>query len=366
MLGYSACIVSAANAYHVPPAEIETVIKTRHGPTALGVMGIASAWLPTLARAGFKPEKVIWDTCSNIAAGAWILAANPKSVIAQDSPTENRVATERTLPGCAVRAAAEYHIRLSDVAYVLAAPHRSQQIGPMGIPEAWLPFLARNGFDPNQIRSDQCTGFIAGEWILGVEALQGEAAQTPIEERNVPTDTPPAWLFPIVLAASVKYSLPPELLFAVADIESGFKPWVTSHAGAEGLMQLMPQTAATYSVGQPYDATQNVMGGAAYLATLRVEFKGNLPLMIAAYNSGEQAVVGYGNRIPPFRETELYVPAVLSRFDYYRKHTHAAYSRRSDSLSTALQSQLHSAPIITLARYGGLLSSQPTLPHSNR
>lgn len=108
------------------------------------------------------------------------------------------------------------------------------------------------------------------------------------------------------------------LLHAVAAAESAYNPAARSSKGAMGIMQLMPATAARYGVTDPYDAKQNLTGGARYLSDLMRMFNNDTRLALAAYNAGENAVLRYGGKVPPFRETEAYVPKVL---DYYRSLT---------------------------------------------
>ncbi len=101
------------------------------------------------------------------------------------------------------------------------------------------------------------------------------------------------------------------LLRAVIVVESGFNARAVSPRGAVGLMQLMPATAARFGVGDVYDPRENVHGGARYLRFLMDRFGQDLRLALAAYNAGEQAVERNGGRIPPFAETQAYVPRVL-------------------------------------------------------
>ena len=99
------------------------------------------------------------------------------------------------------------------------------------------------------------------------------------------------------------------LIRAVVHAESGFQPDAVSHAGARGLMQLMPGTAKRFSVVDAFNPQQNITGGAAYLAWLLNEFEGDLTRAIAAYNAGENAVHRYGG-VPPFPETREFVRRV--------------------------------------------------------
>ena len=101
------------------------------------------------------------------------------------------------------------------------------------------------------------------------------------------------------------------LVHAVITAESGYNPNAVSRAGAQGLMQLMPATAKRYAVRDILDPHQNIRGGTRYLRDLLDMFDNNLELAIAAYNAGENAVIRYGMKIPPYRETQAYVPKVL-------------------------------------------------------
>lgn len=117
----------------------------------------------------------------------------------------------------------------------------------------------------------------------------------------------------IVRTAAVKERISPALLLAVIDIESRGAVKAKSHKGAQGLMQLMPGTAARYNVKDAYDPAQNIAGGAAYLDDLLRMFKGDIILALAAYNAGENAVLRHGG-VPPYNETRDYVAKVMSSF----------------------------------------------------
>jgi soluble lytic murein transglycosylase-like protein len=109
----------------------------------------------------------------------------------------------------------------------------------------------------------------------------------------------------------------PALVRAVIAVESAFDPKAVSPAGAQGLMQLLPSTARRYGVGNPFDPEQNLSGGAKYLSYLLKRYNNNLELVLAAYNAGEDAVDRAGRRIPPYRETREYVPAVLKMYKQF-------------------------------------------------
>jgi hypothetical protein len=112
----------------------------------------------------------------------------------------------------------------------------------------------------------------------------------------------------LFVKAGTKYGVSPKLLAAVAKVESGYNPEAVSKVGARGLMQLMPSTAKGLGVDNAFDPEQAIFGGAKLLANNLREFK-SLPLALAAYNAGGGAVKKYGG-IPPFAETQAYVPKV--------------------------------------------------------
>jgi len=120
-------------------------------------------------------------------------------------------------------------------------------------------------------------------------------------------------------AASGLYGVDRALVRAVMHAESAFRPYAISEAGAQGLMQLMPATAARFAVDDPFDARQNIRGGVRYLAWLLKRFNGNQVLALAGYNAGEASVVEY-NGVPPYAETQSYVTLVQSLTERYRNH----------------------------------------------
>ncbi len=124
---------------------------------------------------------------------------------------------------------------------------------------------------------------------------------------------------PLVAEAARLYSVDEGLLHSVIAVESAYNARAVSKKGAIGLMQLMPATAQRFGVRDIYDPAQNIHAGAKYLRHLLQQFNNDLRLALAAYNAGEQAVVRYGNRVPPFAETRLYVPKVLSLYNRYRE-----------------------------------------------
>ncbi len=125
----------------------------------------------------------------------------------------------------------------------------------------------------------------------------------------------------MVEQAAREHQIDQALLRAVIAVESGYDPNAVSRKGAVGLMQLMPQTARRYGVRNMYDPAQNIQGGARYLRDLMGKFNNDLPLVLAAYNAGEDAIAQHGNRIPPYRETRSYVPRVLGFYRQYQRGT---------------------------------------------
>ncbi|HEX3097405.1 MAG TPA: transglycosylase SLT domain-containing protein [Usitatibacter sp.] len=120
----------------------------------------------------------------------------------------------------------------------------------------------------------------------------------------------------IVETAARTYGVDKALVHAVISAESGYNPQAVSRTGARGLMQLMPETARRYGVRNSMDPADNINGGVKYLHDLLTMFKGDMRLAVAAYNAGENAVIRYGLRVPPYAETLGYVPKVL---EFYRK-----------------------------------------------
>jgi soluble lytic murein transglycosylase len=144
------------------------------------------------------------------------------------------------------------------------------------------------------------------------------SAPTPETRRTIPRTSGGGAFGHHIDQAASQTGLDPALIRAVIQVESNFDPSARSPKGALGLMQLMPETAARYGVKNPLDPGDNLLGGARYLRDLLRQFDDNLELALAAYNAGPGAVMRYQQRIPPFPETQAYVPKVTALLDRLR------------------------------------------------
>jgi soluble lytic murein transglycosylase-like protein len=124
----------------------------------------------------------------------------------------------------------------------------------------------------------------------------------------------------LISAAAQRHGVEPALLKAVVQTESNFSPTAVSHAGAKGLMQLMDATARQLGVTNSFDPAENIDGGARFLRQLLNRYAGNEVLALAAYNAGPGAIDSWGG-VPPYSETQAYVPRVLGLREQYREWT---------------------------------------------
>lgn len=157
-----------------------------------------------------------------------------------------------------------------------------------------------------------------GRLIIRNQEMEAKGA------RVAPWEETMAQLAPIIQEASLLYELPVSLIQAVIKVESNFFWRAVSPKGAMGLMQLMPETAASLGVKDPFNPRENIHGGCRYLRIMLNNFKGSLPLALAAYNAGGQRVVSCGFQIPPIKETQGFVTEVLGRY-------HAAQNMGTDA-----------------------------------
>ena len=124
----------------------------------------------------------------------------------------------------------------------------------------------------------------------------------------------------IITQASQRFNVDPSLVKALIKAESDFDNRAVSHKGAQGLMQLMPETANAMEVANPFSPEENIFGGTRYFSLLLDRFKNDKVLALAAYNAGPEAVETYGG-IPPFPETKSFVAKVLDYYERYKSST---------------------------------------------
>ena len=122
----------------------------------------------------------------------------------------------------------------------------------------------------------------------------------------------------IILKAASAFGVDYALIKAVIHAESSFNPHAVSSKGARGLMQIMPQNYASLNISNPFDPSQNIMGGTRYLKRMLIRYNEKLALAIAAYNAGPSAVDKY-KKIPPYEETQTYVQRVMSLYSRYKR-----------------------------------------------
>lgn len=151
------------------------------------------------------------------------------------------------------------------------------------------------------------------------QAMNGPFQANPDNEamRQAPAMMAPAQIDSLVQTNAAAFNVDPNLVKAIIANESGFNAHATSGVGAQGLMQLMPSTAAGLGVTNAYDPAQNVYGGTKYIKGLLDRFNGDMRLAVAAYNAGPGAVQKY-NGVPPYAETQNYVQNVLASYEKYK------------------------------------------------
>ena len=160
-------------------------------------------------------------------------------------------------------------------------------------------------------------------WVQSMNALATSVPQMPLP--SVPSGgknaIPNADTIALVRDAAMRHQIDPALVLALIDVESKFQSSAVSSKGARGLMQLMPHTAFRYGLRRPSDLHNpaiNIEIGMRHLKDLLVTSNGNISLALASYNAGQGAIRRFGNTIPAYRETMLYVPAILGRIPVFQ------------------------------------------------
>jgi soluble lytic murein transglycosylase-like protein len=171
-------------------------------------------------------------------------------------------------------------------------------------------YASRPGADATLVLSDFPSREAPTLLIEGPRPVQGNGKAARQQARS-PVDG--ATLNAMIDRVARETGVSDQLLLAVIATESASIPTAVSPKGAVGLMQLMPATARRFGVVDLSDPFENIRGGALYLKWLLEHFDGNLALALAGYNAGEEAVIRAGYRIPPYAETQRYVPRVLDR-----------------------------------------------------
>jgi soluble lytic murein transglycosylase-like protein len=158
--------------------------------------------------------------------------------------------------------------------------------------------------------------------LSGGREAQAVAQEARAEETGADADGGPAEAEPEVETTidehikevAARHGLRADLVAAVIEAESSNNPRAVSRRGARGLMQLMPKTAKSLGVRDPFDPKANIEGGVKHLRAMMDRFDNNIPLALAAYNAGEMAVIKYRG-IPPYRETRAYVKRIMKKLD---------------------------------------------------
>jgi|GEM_PF-3594179 len=174
-------------------------------------------------------------------------------------------------------------------------------------------------------------GLVTQEIILPRKILAPPTLlATPLDTRAEPGPTTPRksrrplvkpvnrHLRHLIHAAAIRHGIDPAMIHAIIMAESSFNPDAVSNRGAQGLMQLMPQTAESLGLADAFDPGKNIDAGARYFRQLLNQFRGDVELALAAYNAGIQSVINH-NGVPPFKTTQRYVRKVLDYYEHYRR-----------------------------------------------
>ncbi len=185
----------------------------------------------------------------------------------------------------------------------------------------WIYLVGGASFKADEVRETS-----DGAWYQRGNLLSFlERARIDRIERELPGTSPSDWkergwtsgnaaIDQSIRKNGSRFGVDPYLVFLVIEQESQFHPRVVSPKGARGLMQLMPGTARRFAVRNSFDPAENIRGGTQYLKELLTMFNGRVDLALASYNAGEGRVISYGNKVPPFQETQNYVRRIGQRY----------------------------------------------------
>jgi Transglycosylase SLT domain len=165
---------------------------------------------------------------------------------------------------------------------------------------------------------------LSGGYFLAQRAVPNVEIVEELEEEDTKPVPTLAEIMEQIDAVAARHHVSPRLVAAIIAVESEFNPRAVSRRGAQGLMQLMPATAAHLDVQDSFDTRENIEGGVKHLRVLMDRYHNDLPVVLAAYNAGDTAVLTHRG-IPPYRETRQYVIRVLRRYD--REAARAAAQR---------------------------------------
>lgn len=181
-----------------------------------------------------------------------------------------------------------------------------------------------------RVEADSAIESVAGVWYrrgslsvfverARIDHIERETLETMAESDSTPKKalgwtTGNPRIDSLIKHNGAKYGVDPYLIFCVMEQESHFNTRALSPKGAQGLMQLMPGTSARFGVRRPSDPAQNISGGTRYLKQLMGQFDGRIDLVLASYNAGEGAVLRFGRKVPPYRETRDYVKRISYRY----------------------------------------------------
>ena len=197
----------------------------------------------------------------------------------------------------------------------------SQSSGASAEPPVWIYLVGGARFEVDSVtesaagawyRRGPLSVFVERSRIDHIEREELATAATAKKGRGWTTGN--ARIDGLIKQNGARHGVDPYLIFCVMEQESHFNARALSPKGAQGLMQLMPGTAARFGIRRPSDPAQNIAGGTRYLKQLMGQFNGRIDLVLASYNAGEGAVMKYGRKVPPYRETRAYVKRISYRY----------------------------------------------------